>query len=164
MTDANYQRHLKALGKLCALFDAATASTAAANTLLATTADQFATGLVVDNPAVELLAQNLNSLQAAINSGPVAIQTQCVNIAASYLGLPLFISGLTTVPATSSAAAVLTALAAEMTTDTKTLTTKSGTGLINFFDTIAGTAGAWNSAADNVADYKDSIYVVSAVV
>jgi hypothetical protein len=164
MTDANYQRFFKVLGKLAYLYDTATAENTALATLLATTADQVATGLSVDNPAVLMLAQNLGALSVALVNGPQAIQSQAIAIASAYLELPLFKAALTTVPTANTAAAILIALATEMTSvsTTKTLTTKSATGLVNFFDTIAGSSGSWNTAAPG--DYPDATYCVSAIV
>ena len=165
MTDANYIRHFKVLGKLAKLYDASASSVEEANTLLATTGDQIATGLVEDNPAMLLFSGYANSLQSAINTGPSNIQSMCRTIAGQYLQLPLFVTGLTTVPATTSVADIAAALATEMTSvDTKTITTKTTAGLANFLDVTAGTTGAWNTAADGAADYKDSVYCVDTIV
>lgn len=162
----NYPRVFKVLGKLAFMFDNASAATVEENFVLATTADQIATGLTIDNPAVLMFAQYSNSLQGAINAGPAAIQTMAKTIAGQYFQLPMFTSLLTNTPASSSVADIIAALALDMAsgTDNKTLTTKSGTGLINFFDTVAGTTGTWNHTTDGSADYKDSVYCVDTIV
>ena len=136
MTDANYIRHFKVLGKLAKIYDDAGADVSALNTLVATT------------------------------SGPTALQSLAVSIGGQYLSLNLFYASLTTVPTSTTAVAALVALQAEMAAgvDNKTLSTETTSGLVNFFDAILGSEGTWNTAADASADYKDSVYVVSAVV
>ena len=165
MTDANYIRHFKALGKFAAFFDEAVSAVSAEEILLANTADQIATGDPDDNPSVILFAAFASSLQAAITSGPSGIQNLAKQVAGQYVQQALFTSGLTTVPASASVAAIMTALATEMTdVDNKTLGTKTTTGLVNFFDAITGTSGSWNTESDTTADYKDSVYAISAIV
>lgn len=165
MLVANYQRHFKVLGKLAYLYDIAGSATSAENTVLATTADQIATGNPIDNPSVILFSSFTNSIQSAINSGPTVLQNLAKQIAGLYVQQSLFTSGLTTVPANNSPATILAALATEMTSvDSKTLTTLASTGLCNFLDQVAIATVAWNQAADASADYKDSVFCVSAVV
>jgi hypothetical protein len=165
MTGANYIRNLKALGKLCFLYDNATAAALAQQTLRATTADQVADGTVTTLPAVDLFAQYDTQWKQGITAGATALQAVAIAFASSYLIDPTFTAGLTTTPTATTPVAVLTAFATEMTSvDNKTLTTLAATGLVNFFDIIMGSAGSWNTAADGSADYKDSVYVVSAVV
>ena len=165
MTSGNYQRHFKVLGKLAYLYDIAGSATSSEATLLATNTDHISTSLPDDNPSVFLFSAFTNSIQSAINSGPTVLQNLAKQIAGLYVQQSLFTSGLTTVPSGNSPLAILTALATEMTSvDSKTLTTLASTGLVNFFDAVMGSAGSWNTAADGSADYKDSVYVVSAIV
>jgi hypothetical protein len=36
--------------------------------------------------------------------------------------------------------------------------------LVNFFDTLSGTTGTWNTVTDASADYKDSVLCVGTLV
>ena len=163
MTDANYIRHAKALGKFAKLYDQATADIATLNTLLATTADQVATGTSVDNPAVLMLAGYLPSLNNSIGNGPTAIQAQAIAIAKSYLALPLFTGSMTTVPATTSAADVVAALVTELgLTTTAYFTTLTTTGIANFLNVVSGVLQTWPGSGSN--QYLDSVYCVSTIV
>lgn len=166
MTDANYIRHFKVLGKLAKLYDTAAADSTTLETLLTTFVDQYATGTIASFPAVQLFPRYTTQWISAITAGPTALQSVAKNAAAAYLTSTDFTNDLTTEPTANTALAVLVALATEMGAgvDNKTLTTKASTGLVNFFDAIRGTAGSWNTAADGSADYKDSVYVVSTVV
>jgi len=65
MTNANYGKHLKNIGKLCYLYDQAAASTTAMNTLRATALDQAATGLSAD-----LISRYQPHWESAISAGP----------------------------------------------------------------------------------------------
>jgi len=164
MTDANYIRHLKVLGKYCKIYDDADADATAQGVLIATTSDQIATGLAIDTPAVAMHGPYISSLTAAVSSGPTALKALAVQLAGQYLSLNLFYTSLTTVPTSTTAVAALVALQTEMGAgvDNKTLTTEGSTGLVNFFDTILGSEGTWNTAGPG--DYPDATYVVSAVV
>ena len=166
MTSGNYERHFKVLGKLAYMYDIAGSATSAENTVLATTADQIATGNPIDNPSVLLFSSFTNSIQSTINSGPTVLQNLAKQIAGLYVQQSLFTSGLTTVPSGNSPAAILTALATEMTSvDSVTLTTLASTGLVNFFDAVMGSAGSWNTTgAGTPPTYADATYCVSAVV
>jgi hypothetical protein len=166
MTNGNYVRHLSVLGKLANLYDLAGADAPAINAGLAGMLDQVADGQT-DSVAIALaFAQWGSQVSSAVTNGPTAVQTAMLNAARYYLTQSYFYSDLTTVPTATTPLAVLTALATEMGAgvDNKTLTTKASTGLVNFFDVIRGTNGTWNTAADGSADYKDSVYCVSAPV
>ena len=165
MDAGNYTRHFKALGKLAFLYDNATAAALAQQTLRATTADQVADGTTTTLPAVDLFAQYDTQWKQGITAGATALQAVAIAFASSYLIDATFTAGLTTVPTATTPVAVLTALALEMTSvDNKTLTTLAATGLVNFFNVVAGSVLSWHTAADASADYKDSVFCVSAVV
>jgi len=164
MLDANYIRHFKVLGKLCKMYDEASTEVTAQTLRLARLEDQVATGASASLPGTEVINAHYNALKAAITQGPTAMKTATVAAATSYLiGSDFRDDFVTETPtSTSSANAVLTALAAEMVGDPKTLSTETTSGLVNFFDTIAGAELVWNDASS--PDYPDSTYVVDAIV
>ena len=164
MTDANYILHFKTLGKYAYLYDTATADAAALNTALATTLDQVATGTTASADAEASFCASRGNLVGAIAAGATAIQAQAVTLGQNFVRTSQFIDTFATeTPTTGSTVAVImTALAAEMTTDVKTLTTESATGLINFFEACSGNSPTWSESG--TPDYADGTYVVSAVV
>ena len=164
MTGANFIRHFKVLGKLCKLYDDAAASESALETLLATTADQVATGTTAGATAVRIFARYYTQYENAIANGPEAMQALAISIATAYMTSDDFCNDLTTTPASRSIANVIAALETEMGAgvSNKTLSTETTSGLVNFFDTLKGSEGTWNTAGS--PDYPDSTYVVSAVV
>jgi hypothetical protein len=172
MTDGNYQKHCKVLGKYCRLYDTAGTNETAMKALEAITIDQVADGLAASLPACEALAGKLPAWKTAISAGPSALKAVAIQLAAQYLQLDLFCSTLVGHAATAGSAVttILTAFQDEMSAshDNKTLGTKTTSGLVNFFDAVAvdagGSAGTWNTESDATADYRDAIYVVDTAV
>jgi len=168
MTDANYIRHFKVLGKLAYLYDTAGSNATALQTLLAVFADQVADGTYLTVPAVKLFNNTITEWDAAIGTAGslTTLRSMAVNAGRAYITNATFTAGLTTTPASASVADVLAALQTEMGAgvDDKTLSTEAATGLVNFLDTLLGSEGTWNTAEDASADYKDSVYVVAALV
>ena len=155
------------LGKLCKLWDDASADGSAQKLLISRLLDQIATGEVASYETTLLLNKYTSTLDTAVKQGAEAMKTQARTMAGLYLTSSIFRDDLTTIPTTlSDAKSVLEALQTEMAAgvDNKTLTDTAATGLVNFFDTNWSPTGSWNTAADGVADYKDSVYVVSAIV
>lgn len=166
MTGGNYARHFKVLGKLAKLYDVAAADESTLETLLSTFADQVATGGVASLPAVLQMGTYISRWNSAIDAGATALQRVAQDAAKAYLRSDDFIGDLTTVPDTNSIEDVLAALQTEIGAgvDNVTLGTLAATGLVHFFDSMLAAAGTWNTEADATADYRDAIYVVSAVV
>jgi hypothetical protein len=164
MTNANYQRHLKILGKLAYLFDAASSDVADMGALLAAFVDQYADATLSSLDAIRIFPNYTPRWQSAINVGPTALQALAKDAANAYLTDAAFIDTLGAEPASTTALAVLTQFAADTVTDSKTLTTKASTGIVNFLDEVAGDDLGWNTAADESATYKDSVYCVASVV
>ena len=163
MTNDNWIRHLKVIGKLAFMHDTAGTNVTAENLAIATTADQIATALVIDNPTVELFGQNVASLLNAVTSGSSRIQEICVTLAAQYMALPLFTSSMTTVSTSLSAADLVTALITEMgLTTTAWLTPTAATGIANFLNIVSGSVQTWPSSGTH--QYEDSVYAISEVV
>jgi hypothetical protein len=164
MTDANYILHFKTLGKYAYIYDTSTADAAAMNTALATTLDQIATGTTASADAEASFCLSRPNVVTAIASGSTAIQAQMVTLGQAFLKTSQFIDTFASETPTTSdtVATIATALAAEMTTDAKTLTTESATGLINFLEACSGNSPTWNESG--TPDYADATYVVSAVV
>ena len=162
MTDANYLKHLKVLGKLCKLYDDAVASVAAQDTLRATTIDQASTGLSADLPASDIIAAVQSSWSAAILAGETALQALALSTARSYLLSSYFRSDLTNTPASVTITAVLDAWILDFTANSKTLTTESSACFINFFDALYGSETTFPGSGSPT--YADGTYVVSAVV
>ena len=166
MTDGNYIKVFTILGKLCYAFDLATVQFGEVDDILATIQDQVATGSPDSNPVITTLRQTFASMEAARDNGAAFLKTVAKTGASNFMVSDYFFNKLVTVPASRSAAAVLAALQTEMSAgvDDKKLTTLASTGLVNFFNAILGSAGTWNTAADASANYKDSVYVVEAVI
>jgi hypothetical protein len=166
MTDGEYIARAKILGKFAKYYDLAAASVTTFDGILATTADQIATGVAVDNPEVLSFAGYLSRLNNATVMGPTSICESIVLAAKAYLVLPLFYSAMTTEPAAITPAGVLAALQTEMSAavDNKTFGTKTTSGIVNFLDVVLGAAGTWNTESDSTADYRDAVYCVSPVV
>lgn len=167
MLDADYQKHLKVLGKLCRIWDQGEADENASKLLISRLFDQVATGELPSYDAVQLVNAYTTTLDSGVTNGPTALKTAAENITAAYLTDALFRDDLTTTPDNpSNAQSVLEALQTEMGAgeDNKTLTDTASTGFVNFFDTVWSPTGSWNTEADGTADYKDSVYVVDAIV
>lgn len=169
MLDANYIKHFKVLGKLARLYDdaAAASDVAALKTLAMRLFDQAATGESPSYDAVLVLSAFMSPLDLSINAVTNNVRATVKTMAAAYLVHSLFRADLTTTPASANdAASVLAALRTDMSAgvDNKKLTTEAATGLVNFFKNVMAAGGSWNSIADASADYKDSVYVVTAVV
>lgn len=164
MTNADYIRNFKLFGKLAKLYDDATADVATLETLQATTFDQIADGTTATLEAVGIFSGYYSRYSNGISSGAAALQSLAVSIGRAYIVTDEFVTGLTTQPASRSALLCVAALATEMSAgvDNKTLTTESSTGLVNFFDALAGAEQTWNTSGS--PDYPDGTFVVSPVI
>jgi hypothetical protein len=170
MATLTYARHFAVLGKLCKLYDDASAASGTQRTLISTYCDQTADGVAASLAMViaqQTYAQQFNS---ALSSGEDTRKTIALNAAKAYFTNAYFTDELTTTPDSTGIVDVLTALQTEMGAgvDNVTLGTKTTTGLVNFFDAILADegegAGTWNTESDATADYRDAVYVVSAVI
>ena len=163
MTGGNYQLLFKVLGKLAKMYDAAGAG-GIGTPLAAVTVDQ-----VADQDVWELdkIMSSFNqALDGAINSAANAAAQQqalVLRIAGAYLLSETVNGYFTTPPDAATAALVVAALAAEMTTNTVTVTTRAATGIANLLHVI-NAAASIPQAADASATYKDSVYCVSTLV
>jgi hypothetical protein len=163
MLDANYQKHLKILGKLCQMWDSASASSTAEQLLAARFFDQVATGEAGSWVNLQLFAPYTGQIQSAILSGALAIKAMAEQLAGYYLVSAEFRGDLTNTPTSpTSAQSVLEALIAEMTADSKTLTTAAATGLVNFFETVWAPSGSFPQSGS--PSYADGTYVVVTIV
>ncbi len=160
MTDADYLRHIKFLGKLCYGFDNSAASISALTTLQATTMDQVADAALSSLPEVRLLCDYMGIWTSKLSSAD-GIRQMMLDIATALLTSADFIASLATAPATNTIQAVLDAWKADFTLNSKTLTTAGSTGLIHFLGQL-GSVSAWPSASPGT--HPDATYVVSAVV
>jgi len=165
MLEANYIRHFLVLGKLCKFYDEADSEATAHTLRHARLIDQVATGASASLPGSKIMAAHYAQIEAAITNGPTAMKAAAVSTASDYLRGSDFRNDFVEedVPA-ATANAALTALALEMSAenDNVTLSTEADTGLINFFDTIAGEELTWNDSSD--PDYPDDTYVTDDIV
>ncbi|SRR6266540_46160 len=166
MLDANYVKVFKILGKLCYAYDLCAAEETNLDAIVATIQDQAATGDPAENPVLDTLRQRIIQLENARDTSGASV---CQAAASDFFTSPYFTSKLVhNTPAGNSVADVLAAFQLEMSAaggdDDKTLTTKHSSGLINFFDSLLAAPGTWNNEADATADYKDTVYVVLAVI
>lgn len=167
MTDPNYQKHFKVLGKIARVWDDGGLDVPSMQLLAARFFDQIATGEAPSYGTTLLLNPFATALDASMQVGANAVQNIAAQMAAAYLTAADFLADLTTTPSnTSQAAKVLEALQTEMGAgeDNVTLTDKAATGLVNFFDSGWSPTLGWNTASDATATYKDSIYVVTTIV
>ena len=170
MTNDNYIRHLKVLGKLVFVYDEASAQVDEHRDYLAVTCDQIATGLAIDNDALTALAANLPSWNLAISSGPESLKVRMTTLLEAYIKTAMFCDTIveTTVNANQSATVILQALAVEMDTDTKTLTEQSylDHGLAAFFESEYASQTTWETPfpIDSPGSYPDETYVVGTIV
>lgn len=164
MLDANHIRHLKVLGKICYLYDTAGSQQSTMELGLSRLADQVAAGDAPSLPGVLTIANFLNAYDSAISAGQEAQQTVCMNMATAYLISEDFRNDLVdnTPETPGSVASVLDAWALELTNDSKTLTTESSTGFVNFFENVLEATEDFPEAGSPT--YADSTYVVAAIV
>jgi hypothetical protein len=163
MQTGNYARHLKVLGKICYLYDTAASEVTALELTTSRLFDQVATGESVSLPGVKLLAPFVSTISRAVDAGASTLKTIATNMASAYLTSADFRGDLDTTPtSTSSPAAVLDALIADMTSDSKTFTTQASTGLVNFFVAVFAPGGTFPQSGSPT--HADSTYVVQAIV
>lgn len=170
MTNANYDRFFKFLGKLAYMYDNAGASVTAQNNARYRTVEQVAKSdqEYIDLPEVDLLANYIASWKAAVAGGATQLQALMVTIGQALVTSTDFTGSIITAPGiaaltnSSSANNVITALAAEMTSDAKTITTVSTTGLANFLNKVATATIA--TPQSGAASYTDAVYVVVTIV
>lgn len=170
MTNANYDRFFKILGKLCTTYDNAGTSLTTQNLQRYRFVEQIAKSdqEVTDLAAIDLLTQYLPTWKAAVASGVTTLQSLMVQMAGAlftssdFTAAIITVAGKAALTSTSSAPNVIAALAVEMAAaqDNKKLSTLAATGLVNFMNQVAGSAQAWNTIIDASADYKDSVYVI----
>ncbi len=161
MLDANYQRHLKIIGKNAYLYDYAGLAVASLKLLRATTYDQVADGTDESAPGVDVLSQYRSRWNSVVDGGPVAQRALALAIATTYMTGTDFTDDLTTQPTSRSIANVIAALETEMSAgvDNKTLGDVGAVGLAHFFNALKGSSGTWNTEDDSTADYRDAVYV-----
>lgn len=161
MLDAAYLKHLKVLGKICYIWDAASADVTAMKLMVSRLFDQTATGEVVSYDATKLVNSYTNGIDAAITSGPAALKAQMEQLASAYLTNTLFTDDLDTTPTDSTAKASLEALIEDMGDDEKTFDTAASTGFVNFFETVFAPTGSFPQSG--TPTYDDSTYVILAL-
>lgn len=170
MTNANYDRFFKFLGKLAYMYDNAGSSVTTQNQARYRTVEQAAKSdqEYVDLPEVDLLAGYVGSWKAAVSSGASQLQTLMVQIgqalvtSSDFTAAIITAGGLAALTNKSNAGVVITALAAEMTADSKTITTVGSTGLANFLNQVAGSTVATPQSGS--PSYPDGTYVVLTIV
>ena len=166
MLDASYQALCKILGKLAYEYDTAggaiTPNQQALSALLAQTAKPDAPS---NNATVLIIAASAPQINANIANGDVALQASVLLAASNYLtGAQVASYFVHTIPATgASAAAVITALIAEMTTDNAYFSTVSTAGLVHFLEQISAGASALPQTGSG-NQYTDATYCVVTVL
>ena len=152
MLDANYLKHLKVLGKLCYIYDTASASVVTMETAVARFFDQVATGEASTSwPALQVFNPYTAQFASAVASGPTAIRQWAVQCAGYYLASTAFTADLVTARTSNTVAASLVAWIADMDDDSKTLTTANWAPTGDFPQSESPT-------------YADSTYVVATIV
>lgn len=159
MTAAHYVTLFKTIGKLAYLYDSAAAGVTALQLAAAALMEQLPDGGIATAwPRTKIIAEYATRIDLAITSGPVAVKQAALDAAYAFLRssevIAFFV--LTPLPTSqSTAAAIVTALQAEMAEDTKTLTTVAATGIVNFLNQLVPTS-TWTTEADATADYSDT--------
>lgn len=163
MTDANYVRHFSVLGKLAKLYDDANANEATQKTLIAVTADQMANSLSTGLANFITMTTYIQQFYSALTAGETTRKEIAINAGRAYLKDSYFYGGLTATPTDlTSPAAILIAFAADMVTNSKTISTETTSGLVNFFDALSGTEGTYPTSGSPT--YDDATYVVETIV
>jgi hypothetical protein len=134
MQNADYTKHMKNLGKLIYGYDQGYDPTNVLAVNLARTADQWATGNVEDQDYVNVYSARVNGMTSKLYSYPEG----CLSEARAYLQTPAFKATLTNIPANDTVQAIIDAWVDDSVADSKTFTTKSTTGFINFMDQVYG--------------------------
>ena len=167
MTSGNYQSLSKILGKLSYYFDQAGAGNTVLAQAFAALYDQVAKPDVPANNEIVIdMAGSANQFNTYMNTGGASLQNAVVTATKNYLTSNLVYSYFVhDQPVGNSAAAVVTALIAEMTADSATFTTvpSPATGMVNLLQQILP-AATIPQAADASATYKDSVYSVVGVL
>lgn len=172
MTDANYQKHFKVIGKLTYLYDTAVTTLATLEGYVSALYDQIWTGAQASYEAGRLLSEYAQQMDRAINdqvSGTTLRQTMAQKMLKAYIKSSLFTGDLENTPSDASREkAICEAFQQDLVDNSKTMSTETTTGMVNFMDEACGPTGGpsvgWNTEADATADYKDSVYVVEAQV
>ena len=165
MTSGNMIALCKILGKLAYWYDAAAADVPTEQQALAALMAQVTKpDAAANNPTVLIFSQAAPGLNANITNGNVALQTSILNAAINYLtGSQVASYFVNNIPATgANAAAVITALIAEMTTDLTYFDTVGATGLVHFLEQVASGASALPQTG--TTKYADATYCVVAVL
>ncbi len=167
MTSGDYVKFLKLFGKLCKTYDVARADQAVHETLMGNSDDQFGSGGSANLPEIDVFNRTFQQWRNTQRSGVVAEQALMLSIATQLLALDDFYTALTTKPATRAPEIVLAAWVTDMGLDSKTLLTLTTSGLVRFFNIVAGHDGLANTLTIPTAGsptYADATYVVSTVV
>ena len=165
MTSGNMIALCKILGKLAYWYDVAAADVPTEQQALAALMAQMAKpDAAANNPTVLIFSQAASGLNANITNGNVALQTSILNAAINYLtGSQVASYFVNNIPAAgANAAAVITALIAEMTTDLAYFDTAASTGLVHFLEQVASGASALPQTG--TTKYADATYCVVAVL
>ena len=162
MTDGNYLILVKNVGKLAYIYDQAGSSQSAILTTLAAAWKQMALGTVASWQDILAYSTYASALNASLVNGN--LQAAIVNLAKQYLidadVLSYFVHN--PLAAGASVAQVVAALVSEMTTDSKTFTTDSSAGLVNFLEQVD--AGASALPQSGSPTYADATYEVNTIL
>lgn len=172
MTDANYQKHFKVIGKLALLYDYVGEVEATLEGYVAALYDQLWTGAQASYDAGVLLSGSAEALARTVvqaAGGTTSRKSQLAAMLRAYMTSAAFRDDVTIAPTDiNDAADVAEALQFEMEDDAKTLGTEGSTGMVNFMETacvpVNGPSVGWTTESDATADYKDATYVVEAQV
>ena len=162
MTDPNYLKHLKILGKIVRMYDVGGFSLPTTQTLLARLMDQAATGESDTLSAVLLLSNQAGAINQALSVSQ-ALRAKIKEVAEIYFLDAFFRNDVVTaISNPASLSVVLQAWQADFTANSKTLTTEAATGFVNFFKNVLSSGGSWPQSGS--PSYPDATYVVDAVV
>lgn len=165
MTSENMTALCNILGKLAYWYDVAAAAVPINQQALSALMAQVAKpDAPANNSTVLIFAAAASGINANITNGDVALQTSTLNAAINYItGSQVASYFVNNIPATgANAAAVITALIAEMTTDLTYFDTEGSTGLVHFLEQIS--AGASDIPQTGTTKYADATYCVVAVL
>ena len=161
----DYASFCKVIGKLAYWYDIAGTNVTAGQQALAALMTQVTKpDAPTNNPTVLTFAAAAPGLNANITNGELAVQANILSAAINYLtGPQVYSYFVANIPAVgANAAAIITALIAEMTTDSKTFTTVSTTGIVHFLEAIS--AGASALPQSGGPTYADATYCVVTVL
>jgi len=159
ISNTNYDLLFKVIGKLAHIYDQTNAQQATTFTSTSYLLEQVADQSIWELDTI--FASSTYNMNSTVTSGNLS--TLAKTMATNYLLSKTVYAYFSVAPGTTIQSVVL-ALQAGLIADSKTLTTVSSTGIVNFLLLLNPAATTIPQAASSTASYDDSVYCVDAVL